>query len=53
MDLVGSPVLPLRLVDRREEVLHVVGGLDVAGAAEVLLTGIPEPVRSPASMSVQ
>ncbi len=45
----APPALPLRLVDRREEVLDVIGRLDVARAKEILLPGVPEPVRLPAS----
>jgi hypothetical protein len=41
----ASPVLPLRLEDRREKILYVVGRLNVARAQEILFPSVPEPVR--------
>jgi hypothetical protein len=41
----ASPVLPLRLEDRSEKILYVVGRLNVARAQEILFPSVPEPVR--------
>src|SRR4028119_2451496 len=41
----ASPVLPLRLEDRREKILYVVGRLNVARAEENLFPSVHELVR--------